>query len=276
MFVCNDILNCGEYWSSPKLYFSDFNKYSFVDIDGLSQNIEINKFVIISGEAINNEKFLKEIHLLKKENDIKLIAWGAGFNKIDLSKIGNLIHNIDRVKLVKKNPVKYFDLIGIRDFELSFNYHWVPCASCLLPYILKFRKTTPKKKVGVFYEDKKFKVFNVLSFDYLSSEGVEIENKLQFLSNYEYIITNSYHGAYWAMLLNRKVICLPIKSSLFNFQSPPFFLDNKNFKLVQMEQEKEKIKINNNVFDQCSNYPEFYEKCVDANYEFQKDVKNII
>lgn len=277
MFFCNDILNCGEYWSSPKHYYQDFNKYSLNSIENLDHNIEINSHAIFSGAAINNRSSLKKINLLKENSGIRLIAWGAGFNQFDLSNTGNLIHNIDEVKLVKKNTIKYFDLLGIRDFNLGFDYHWIPCASCLHPYFVKYRKTAPLKKVCVYYDHKKlFKVLDVLRYDYFSNDGVDLESKLEFLSNYEYIVTNSYHGAYWGLLLNRKVICLPVKSSLLNFHSPPFFLSNKEFKLINVNGKKEKLKFSNGTFDKCKNYPDFYDKCIEINYDFKKRVKEII
>ena len=45
---------------------------------------------------------------------------------------------------------------------------------------------------------------------------------------YEYIITNTYHGVYWATLLERKVIVLPFKSGLFSFKYPPVYCFDGN------------------------------------------------
>ena len=105
------------------------------------------------------------------------------------------------------------------------------------------------------------KISGIENENFMSNYGIDLDEKLNFLSNYEYIITNSYHGVYWAQLLNRKVLCFPVKSSLFNFSHKPIFINGI---------------INNNLLDACKNYPNFLEECIEANLKFRKRVKELI
>ena len=39
----------------------------------------------------------------------------------------------------------------------------------------------------------------------------------------ETVITNSFHGTYWALLLKRKVVCIPFSSKFYGFRYPPAY-----------------------------------------------------
>ncbi len=279
MFIKNFNNNCGDYWSSPQFYFSDFKDYPTTELKNVDQNTNLKNFVILGGGPLGVKSIMDKILLLKTNNQIKLICWGVGFNEFDFLKLGKLITTIDQLKKVKENYFKDFDLIGLRDADIKkFKYFWVPCTSCLNPYFIKFHKTSSIKKIGVYYHhDLKFFVNGVLDEDYLSNEGTDIEEKIEFISRYEYIITNSYHGVYWAQLLKKKVICLPFKSSLFRFPTPPIFLRYDNFKLIiDKKSNKQTFKIKDDVFEQCIVDPDFLDKSIVANYDFYKKVKEII
>ena len=93
----------------------------------------------------------------------------------------------------------------------------------------------------------------------MDNSGNDINIKLKFLSNYEYIITNTYHGVYWSQLLNKKNICVPFKSSVLNFKHKPHFaLQN----------------ISDKDFEETKNYPNYLEECRNINKKFYQDVLN--
>ena len=60
------------------------------------------------------------------------------------------------------------------------------------------------------------------------NSGNNFEEKLDFLSSCEYIVTNTYHGAYWSTLLQKKVIVIPYKSGLMSLKHKPFYCWDKN------------------------------------------------
>ncbi len=279
MFIKNYNKNCGDHWSSPQFYFSYFSDYPTIDLNNVDQNTKVENFVILGGGPLGVRPTMDKIVLLRGNEKIKLICWGVGFNEFDFLKSGNLITTIDICRKVKKNYFKHCDLIGLRDANIkNFDYFWVPCASCLSPYFIKNKKTPFTKKIGVYYHyDLKFFVHGVLDEDYLSNEGTDIEAKIKFISNYEYIITNSYHGVYWAQLLNKKVICLPFKSSLLRFPTPPIYLKENNYKLViDKKTNKQSFKIKEDTLEQCLVDPDFLDKSINANYAFYKKVREYI
>ncbi len=48
------------------------------------------------------------------------------------------------------------------------------------------------------------------------------ESVIQFLASAEIVVTNTYHGAYWATLLNRKVIVIaPFSNKFMGFKYEP-------------------------------------------------------
>lgn len=99
-----------------------------------------------------------------------------------------------------------------------------------------------------------------------------LEKAIKFLSEAEYIITNSFHGAYWATLLNRKVIVLPfskdgnIKFSdkFLTLKYKPVYIDS--FEGIENFLE-EKLK-------EAKNYKDALKDARTRNIEFYKKVKS--
>jgi exopolysaccharide biosynthesis predicted pyruvyltransferase EpsI len=57
------------------------------------------------------------------------------------------------------------------------------------------------------------------------NSGDNIEETIRLLGSADVIVTNSYHGAYWGILLGRKVFVVEAWSSKFNaMKHKPFFL----------------------------------------------------
>jgi exopolysaccharide biosynthesis predicted pyruvyltransferase EpsI len=70
------------------------------------------------------------------------------------------------------------------------------------------------KNEMVVYEHKDFPI--PADFPKLNNRA-ELEDVVQLLGGAEYVLTNSYHGLYWSVLLGRKVILYkPFSSRFFN------------------------------------------------------------
>ena len=264
MFIYRkDLNNCGDYWCSPQLYFDEYKNFNSYDILDVDDNFNFSELIIFGGGGLGKKLFQNKINsLFNIKKNKKFVCWGVGFNDYDVLKKGQIITNIEFAKNVKHNHFSKFDLMGIRDANLNFNYNWVPCVSCLHPFFLNLRKKRTNKKIGVFYHYRmKLNIPEIDSLDYMSNYGTNLEEKLNFLSEYEFIITNSYHGVYWSQLLNKRVLCYPVKSSLLNFLYEPSFI----FK-----------NITNDILENCKNYPDFYDLCIDANMSFKRKVKAYI
>ncbi len=131
----------------------------------------------------------------------KCIAWGIGHN----------FHN-GETKIDYKNYLSNFRLIGVRDF--GFHQH-VPCASCMSNVFDKKYEITNET---VIYEHHEHPIN--MDFPKMTNLGINLEEKIKFLGSAETIITSSYHGAYWGMLLNRKVkVEIPFSSKFYGFKN---------------------------------------------------------
>ncbi len=180
------------------------------------------------------------------------ILWGAGHNSRDITADS---YSIDYPPYLDK-----FHLIGIRDWGTEFR--WVPCASCMHP---AFDKEYEIKNEFVWFEHKK-RLIDTKSLDVIPSPrmlntGQNIDQIIEFLGSANTVITNSYHGVYWATLLGRRVVCIPWSSKFNMFKHPPTMAADKNW--------HEKI-------GEAKSYPNALEECRNANIEFHKDVLDLL
>lgn len=195
----NDKDNVGDANCSPTFYF-DIPNTKIIDI--YDKNIfdmvnKSNNIIFGGGGLLAFEEKIKQI--LKIRNK-KFITWGLGHNKHDINKI-------------KKSKIfEIFKLNGIRDFGLDIDY--VPCPSCMHN---SFNVKREIKYPIVVYEHKHVKI-DINKFPKRNNSGNDIESVLDFLGSAETIITNSYHGAYWSILLKRKVLMIPFSSKFYGFK----------------------------------------------------------
>ena len=141
-----------------------------------------------------------------------LIGWSVGRN----------VHGSCDIVYDRDKYEKSFDLLGVRDSVNDFE--WVPCPICMHPIF--DNKFSVKNKV-VIYKHKNFpmKVIDN-SFPKLTNKAT-FDEIIEFLGSAEIVVTNSYHGAYWATLLKKKVLILqPFSSKFFGFRHPLIITNN--------------------------------------------------
>ena len=84
---------------------------------------------------------------------------------------------------------------------------------------------------------------------------------INFLGSAELVITNSYHGAYWATLLKRKVVVMqPFSSKFLGFRHP--LVVANNFDITDIKN--------------LPVYPNALKEAREANSKFAKKVLNKI
>lgn len=184
-----------------------------------------------------------------------IIIWGAGEN----------MHN--QTKLLHPQYLESFDLVGTRDWFPHTGFKpplWVPCSSCLYSEIRTWRQSASIFPVVVYehFADPITRIPNIFPrMTNAASEG-DFNKRIRFLSTGQTVVTNSYHGAYWAALLGKSVAwCLgSINSSRFHHTpfGAPFIEDISEIGSA--------IKVNQG----------FHAECVDANNEFHKKVMKVI
>jgi hypothetical protein len=180
------------------------------------------------------------------------ILWGAGHNSRNSSE--------DSYSVNYPSYLNQFHLVGVRDWDTD--YRWVPCASCMHP---AFDKEYEIKNEIVWFEHKKKliegKWLDTIPAPRMINTGQNMEQIIEFLGSAETVITNSYHGVYWATLLGRKVVCIPWGSKFNMFKHPPTMALEKNW--------QDKI-------SKADSYPKALEECRIANKEFYDDVIQLI
>jgi exopolysaccharide biosynthesis predicted pyruvyltransferase EpsI len=89
-----------------------------------------------------------------------------------------------------------------------------------------------------------------------------MDDVIAFLGSAETVVTNSYHGAYWATLLGRRVVVVDPFSTKF------FFLKHRPVIAALQDYTK--------AISRTRIYPESLSECREANLNFSVKVKNLL
>ncbi len=262
--------NVGDIMSSPLKYFKFPQDSKTVDIMSINDQQVLEKDIIIGGGGlIAREFFAEKMSYIAEKRKGKLISWGIGHNSYE--DLGNHLHY---PKYMDK-----FDLHGIRDYSQGFNY--IPCVSCMSEL---FDKKYETKYEFVVYKHansqwkipteisnlplmvnhkyspkaRKKSFFKKISFWHQQDEfQLEFSKIIKFLGQAETILTNTYHGMYWGILLNKKVLAFPFSTKFYTlkYKVPLCDLNNWQDKLQHIP-----------------TYPEALAECRDANKHFYQQV----
>jgi hypothetical protein len=147
----------------------------------------------------------------KKRTDQKVILWGAGHNDWVLGDWRNL-------KAHYTFDASLFDLIGTRDADEQ--YRWVPCVSCMSPALDTPRPI--KREIGVYahvgtINNEEFRKKLPTGFEMIDNTS-SFEDAVEFLGTSELVLTDSFHGAYWATMMGRKVVAFPSSSKFYSLK----------------------------------------------------------
>lgn len=214
---CNTLFtrNIGDHVSSPFHYF----QWPIGSVHKDSRAYTGGDVVFGGGGLIHPgiDEFLKKA---AEDKSCKSIYWGTGVNYHGQSEI------------VYPEWLKQGTLVGLRDYGNPF--HYVPCASCLNPAFI-WTTQVPIHSY-VFYEHGRIplQLSNAVGAPILTNYPKErfwaFPKILQFLASGDTVVTNTYHGAYWAMLLGRKVVCVnPVSNRFLGFKYPPVFATHQNW-----------------------------------------------
>ncbi|KAJ1536580.1 hypothetical protein HK096_009478 [Nowakowskiella sp. JEL0078] len=293
-----DQKNVGDMNSSPFRYFNDItNTFSTYYVDAFNNNFT-KEFssqnstvpVIVGGGGL--------IGCIQTwdENQAKLISmskyaigWGVGFN----ISPGSKTYNGSNISFVDK-----FRLLGVRD--LNTPYRFVPCVSAMHPKFTSLRSINPTRRIGFFvHQFFPIEIYNVTTIEVKSinstqvikkkysrkvkylfgdwkkdkdvnamcNDNMDMNDVLEFIASCEILITSSYHGLYWATLMNRKAILTTGFSTKFDkFPWPPIKYPSNPKKSDNIEE----------YILQAQSYPESLEQAQKANLEFWEEVKVLL
>lgn len=250
---CLDIYNTGDMNCGPDLYFKEFtNHYScfFHSIKNIDYTLIGQKdWVILGGGGMLDccRQYQNAINRLLEIND-HVISWGLGHNE----------HHADNIYYWEASEkIRYdkFFLFTTRDWEYG-NDRFCPCVSCMMPGLEK--QYALKRRVGVLTHH----AVPIKGFDFeCCNNSQPLEEILAFIGSSEIILTNTYHGAYWATLMGKKVIIYQPFSNKFNYfkYRPTIYSGN-------LEKDIENAKA----------YPEALEECRSINRNLRDELLQII
>ena len=131
-----------------------------------------------------------------------MVTWGMGHN----------VHGTDKLEY-PKYFLDDFMSHGVRDYKQSV-LPWTPCVSCM--HQVFDRRYEVHREFSVTGHDLD-NYGSLHGLPKLEHRGADLEACIEFLGAGEYVLTNSYHGAYWGALLGKKVIVIdPISSKFFH------------------------------------------------------------
>jgi hypothetical protein len=138
------------------------------------------------------------------ERGNRIIGWGIGHHHDNVhlgpeeppSDWKESVHRYQR-----DYPLDRFELLGIRDWNVGLR--WVPDVSCMHP---AFDASYVVDHDVVVYEHGVLEPIP-LDFPKMSNVGgTPFADVIAFLGSGSVVVTNSYHGAYWATLLGRPTL----------------------------------------------------------------------
>ncbi|AWC23029.1 hypothetical protein CO731_02497 [Aminobacter sp. MSH1] len=239
IFIHSITNNIGDLMSCPVRYFDRFTAHNSIELSS-KEILEVSKFggsefllKLLEGKIVcfggggligldRHDVHDKVIEFLTMFADRggDVVVWGAGHNRTVgfrewLDGVGSSPY---------PSSFEKFRLVGLRDYPNP--YDWVPCVSCLHPV---FDEKIPSQYECVAFlhghESSQFgDEFSNVPNIYNISKGSKDNSESYFLKciniigSGDNVVTNSYHGLYWATLLGKKVIAIQNSSKFLDFR----------------------------------------------------------
>jgi hypothetical protein len=200
----HDTSNVGDILCNPFSYFNwTGHECQSFDIFKWKQRVPIDMLIFGGGGMLHtqvDDAMRNALHDAKKLNpDCKVVMWGVGSN----------YHHMCHAHW--HDWLKEFDVVGLRDRCNPF--HYVPCASCMHSEFEIHRNKRPENPFAIYYHEE----FPLdMPHPRMSNfECADLKVIIDFISDCTVLLTNSYHGAYWAMCIQKPVLVINAFSGRF-------------------------------------------------------------
>lgn len=181
-----DTKNAGDRYSCPLDYFEFPGDVERADMRTWAGDADV---VIFGGGSITAAPEFRRAGLT--------VAWGVGHHERNEPWADAMRAEHERARGLCD---LYFPRDAIDGFEV------VPCASCMHPVFDE--QISPTRRVVHYSAARRVDVSDGET-PHMTNEDGSIEDAVRFLASAEEVVTSSYHGAYWAALLGRKVRIVP-------------------------------------------------------------------
>lgn len=257
---CN-VTNMGDLLCAPSLYFDfgqkartfdvceDPRKLSYITLSNRLR-FQKNHILLGGGGFFHHGYFDAGLQRLLDQRVSSFVIWGAGYNQ----------HTGDAYANARLSQALFdkADLVGLRDHIPGVRY--VPCASCMNSYL---HQTYAILNDIVVYEHEQMPLTHpsLAALPRIRNNRPQAREIFSFLGSARYVITNSYHGMYWSILLNRKVLVIPYASK---FDLSPF-----DVPFCTPEDWAEKL-------DLCQTYPQALEESRALTVAFYENYRRVL
>lgn len=242
-----DTENPGDLYSSPMHYLG--HGRSGVVVDVFTENtpeMSVDAVIIGGGALLTNKKFARNINRqLEKIHARYKIVWGIGFEP-------------DNIDIKVKNQ---FDVFSTREYNLCKDVDWVPCASALHPIFNNVKSIEPTQDFLIVDHFKRSIEFKRPHTRIINRPN-NIGNIVEQIANHRFVITSSYHVAYWSILAGKR--CAVIGDKL-----PTKFNRMKHFPVIAK-------KWNDELYDQATVWSEARYESIRANYKFYRKIEDLL
>ncbi len=217
-------VNIAEVFTQPVDYFEfgdGAKKVSLYTKMDASMGSDVS-LVIIGGGGIARTSRLDNWVQLNDIVDcisptVPIAIWGMGIN--DHGRLDRQYD--DRLASIRS---RHNVLVGLRD---SFDRNYVPCVSCMRS---EFDTQFTIERVIGFYAHHLLGLelpYPTMTNYIHGDPQITFKNVIRFLGTCDVVVTNSYHGAYWATLLNRKVIVVaPFSNKFMGLKYEPIIVQS--------------------------------------------------
>lgn len=216
--------NIGDYYCNPSRYFN-LGNVSSEELLYNSSDLK-NNTLVIGGGGLIHKKFSQHIQTLIAKNPQKIILWAIG-------------HNFGSKYISKSVGSPYYphwinncNLVGIRDYIEDYHQYYLPCVSCMHN---AFDKTYEEKYDYVYFTHAFKSKYTGTDYPHLKNSEMDFNKVIKFIASGNTVITDSYHGAYWAQLLGKNVHVASWSVKFNNMKYPPHFLNDINAVPIKKE-----------------------------------------
>ena len=131
----------------------------------------------------------------------------------------------------KRISIKYWrafrkmHLVGSRDWG-DDRFDFAPCSTCLSHlFEIDFEETHDVVLYLHHWKSAKQGVVRPKGVPVLENNNPSLENTIRHLASGRVVVSNSYHGVYWGLLLGKAVLCLPFSNKFGNYRVSPGYAD---------------------------------------------------
>ena len=238
-----DTKNIGDRWCSPFDYF-DWGDATVRDIRTPGTPYEVG--IYGGGKIFGGLPKYKGVTI---KPGTPQIAWGV-------STVQNFPISVRYAK-----ARRIMTHVGTRDYG-DKRFPWVPCVSCMATGFND--PASPVHDVVFYFHGGKTNKQGISIPNHIpsmSNNAGSLDKALAFIASGRTVVSNSYHGTYWALLMRRRVICVPFSKKFSAYRLPPAYATPRNW--------LDKL-------DQGLAQPDMLAMCRDRTLEFKAKVDQII